>query len=170
MGVQYNLDEVLRMAERIEENAADFYSRAASLHSGTADVEFLRKLARMELEHRQSFSTMRGQLSPEMRQIPEAYPYLKATLFLYLVADTLGREGTLSQAQPLTNEDTLEDLIRKGIGFEERTILFYLGLKDAVPTNRGRNEVDAIIEMEKDHLAELADKLQEITKTRTSVA
>jgi rubrerythrin len=157
--VQFNADEVFEMAERVEQNGADFYIKAADIHAGAGDVEFLRRLARMEEDHRKTFAEVRAALPDADRQLPDDYPYLKATLFLNTMADAHGGEGLLSQAIPLTREDTLEQLVLRALHFEEDTILFYLGLKDLVPANRGRDRIDRIIEEEKLHVAILAGEL-----------
>lgn len=166
MSIKYNMDEVLQMAERIEGNAAEFYTKAADLHSSAPDIDFLRSMARMENEHRDIFSALRKRLPAAMRQTPDDYPYLKATLYLNEMADVLGGEGTLSQSDPLTASDSLADLLRRGIGFERQAILFYIGIRELVPENRGKKEVDTIVEMEKQHMVELVQHLERVTQAR----
>jgi rubrerythrin len=163
------VDEVFTIAERVEEDAADFYTKAAGLRSAQEDVEFLRRLAAMERGHRNRLAAMRKNLTPEMLRRPEESPYPKATMYLTTMADGHGGEGTLSQADPLTASDTLEELVKKGVGFEERTILFYLTLKDLVPRDLGRDQVDQIIEEEKQHLLDLTAKLEDL-KAQSSEA
>ena len=119
----------------------------------------LLRLAKTERDHRDVFATMRRELPASARKLPDEYPYLKATLFLNSLAGTGGGEGVLSNADPLTSEQPLQQILRKGIRMEQTAILFYLGLRDAVPANRGRDKVDRIIAEEKDHLTELTAEL-----------
>jgi rubrerythrin len=163
------VDEVFTIAERVEENAADFYTKAADLQSAPEDVEFLRRLAAMERGHRNGLAAMRKSLTDEMCRRPEESPYPNATLYLTTMADAHGGEGVLSQADPLTASDTLEELVKKGIAFEERTILFYLMLKDWLPNDLGRDQIDRIIKEEKQHLLDLTAKLAGL-KARSSEA
>jgi len=158
----FNADEVFTIAERIEEDAAEFYTKAANLHAAQEEVELLRRLARMENEHRDRLVEMRNDLTPAMSRYLDDFPHPKAMLYLTTIADAHGGEGSLSQAQPLTASDTLEDLLKKGIDFEQKTILFYTALKDMVPPDLGREQVDRIIEEEKQHFLDLTARLKNL--------
>lgn len=160
--MNFNVDEVFGMAERIEMDAAEFYTKAADIHADHQAAAFLRALAKMEYEHRDTFAAMRKTLAPKMRQLPDEDPYPKATIFLDTFADAHGGEGTLSMAAPLTASDRLDDLVKKGIAFERHTILFYLALKDLVPEGRGKDQIGRIIDEEKQHVVALTEKLAEL--------
>jgi rubrerythrin len=163
MSSAFTADEVFQMAERIEINGAEFYTKAADLHSKTADVAFLRGLAKMEYQHRDTFAAMRKALPKAATELPAEYPFLKATFYLNMLADAHGGEGALSSVDPLTATDTLGDLLRKAIRLEEQAIVFYLGIREMVPANRGREKIDEIIAEEKSHVVILADYLRGLT-------
>ena len=160
MGLKFNAAEVFEMAERIETNGAEFYTKAADLHAGTRDVGFLRRLAKMEYGHRDTFAEMRRRLPASARELPDDYPYLKASLYLGRLADIRGGEGTLSQADPLQASDSLRDIVCKAISLEEKAIAFYAGLRDLVPDGQGKIQVDEIIREEQLHVVILTEELR----------
>jgi len=162
MSPKFNADEVFEMAERIESNAVDFYTKAADLRASGEEAALLRRLAEMERGHLAVFAEMRRQLPDALRQPPDGYPYLKATLYLNLLADAHGGEGVLSQADPLAAGDSLRDLLLKAVKMEQRAIVFYLGLKDMVPENRGRGRIDRIVAEEQSHVVMLATELRKL--------
>lgn len=164
----FTADEVFGMAVRIEQNAMDFYTKAADMHAKTADVQFLKRLATLERGHRDTFAAMRTKLPPADRQPPASDPYLKATLFLNLIADAGGGEGALSVVEPLSDTDTLIDIVRRGVRMELEAIAFYVGIKAAVPEEAGRSQVDYIIGEEREHVVVLADELRKLLAEKKS--
>jgi rubrerythrin len=163
----FTADEVFEMAERIEQNAADFYREAATVHADKADVAFLRDLARMEDEHKAVFAAMRKELPPQLAdKRPFDDPFLKATLFLDRIADAHGGEGTFSAASPMSKDDSLEELVKKAIQAEQKTVLFYVGISDRIPDDLGKDRVDVIISEEKSHITLLAEQLKQLKQAQ----
>jgi len=60
----------------------------------------------------------------------------------------------------LTGREKAEDIFRMAIGLEKDSIVFYLGMKDAVPERLGRSKIDRIIKEEMVHIAILSGKLE----------
>jgi len=162
MGIRFSADEVLKMAERTEANGAAFYRRAAELRAGTdaAVVETFKRLAEMEDDHERTFAEMRAGLPNRMREPMAADPYMEAHFYLSTMADQHGGEGHPSAAAAMTGQESLPDLLRTAIGLEEKSIAFYLGLRDMVSDRQGKDRVDAIIDEEKSHIAILAGELK----------
>jgi rubrerythrin len=46
---------------------------------------------------------------------------------------------------------------------EQRAIMFYLELKEMVPANRGRDQIDRIVAEERSHIVVLAEELRQRT-------
>ena len=63
MTFEFNADEVLKMAIRIESNGAAFYRKAASMQSDAKNRKFLEGLAAMEDQHQKTFTEMRKTLT-----------------------------------------------------------------------------------------------------------
>lgn len=165
MAIRFNADEVLKIAERTEENAAKFYRRAAELHKGE-NTQFLLRLAVMEDDHKVTFAKMRASLSEAEKQ-PTAYdPMDESLLYLKTMADLHGGEGDPEQTAALTGRETMEQILLKAIELEKKAILFYFGLEGLVPPELGRDQVERIIAEEKSHVVILSRELNEIRKVK----
>ena len=164
MAIVFNADEVFAMAEKMEENGAAFYRRAAELHGGTkgADADLLLRLASMEDQHRLTFASMRAELDDRMREDTAADPYMEASLYLNALTDSADGEGTISATDALTGEETMEDILRKAVELEQGSIVFYGGMKDMVPAKLGKDKIDAIIAEEKHHVTILMGELKKV--------
>ena len=165
MVIVFNADEVFEMAIRIENNGAAFYRKAARLQSDTKNQKFLEGLANMEDRHRKIFTEMRSTLS-ESEKSPNVFdPYDEVSQYLATMADTMGGEGRPSAADSLTGDETLEEILRIAVGLEKDSILFYLGLKDMIPHQSGKNRIDEIITEERRHVIQLSNLLERVKTT-----
>jgi rubrerythrin len=162
MAIRFNADEVLGMAEQIEENGAKFYRKAAKLASSKEDAAFLTKLATMEDGHKATFTAMRKSLPSQMREETAADPYMEATLYANAVADSHGGEGSPAAADELTGKETMKDILLMAVAAEQRSIVFYLGLIDMVPPKLGKSKIEDIIAEEKSHIVVLAAELKKL--------
>lgn len=161
MGIRFNAEEVFEIAERIEKNAARFCRRAAELRPEAEkdNIDFLLGLAAMEEEHDKILAGMRGQLTGRMREETAADPYLEAHLYLNELADASGGEGSQAAADALTGAESIVDILKILIRLEQKSISFYLGIKDMVPASLGKDKIDDIIAEERNHIVILAEKL-----------
>lgn len=164
MGVRFNADEAFEMAERIEEKGEAFYRKAADLQADQKNKTFLLKLADMEKSHKATFAAMRAKLSGETKESTAYDPYMEAALYLQSMADSHGGEGSQVAVDHLTGKESLETIIQIAIGLEHRSIIFYLGLRDMVPANLGKDKIDVIIAEEKSHVVTLATELKAVKK------
>ena len=165
MTIVFNADEIFEMAIRMEDNAADFYRKAASLQSDTENQKFLEGLANMEKQHQKIFAEMRTTLT-EKEKDPKVFdPYDEVSQYLAAMVDTMGGEGSPSVADSLTGNETLDEILRTAVGLEKDTILFYLGIKDLIPLQSGQNRIDEIIREERRHVIQLSNLLKKL-KTR----
>jgi rubrerythrin len=162
MVLGFNADEVFEMAIRAEQNGAAFYRKAAALNADKSTVEFLEKLAAMEDAHEKVFVRMREDLSAKEKEQTVYDRFDEGSLYLAAAADAHGGEGSPAVATTLTGQETMEQILRIAIELEQKSILFYLGLKDMVPENLGRDRVDKIIEEEKGHVAALMREIERV--------
>lgn len=162
MAIVFNADEIFEMAIRIEKNGAAFYRKAAGLQSDTKNQKFLESLAKMEDHHQKIFTEMRTTLT-EKDKVPKVFdPYNEVSQYLAAMADTMGGEGSPSVADSLTGDETLEDILRTAVGLEKDAILFYLGIKDLIPSQSGQDRIDEIIRQERRHVAQLSNLLEKL--------
>ncbi|MBI4496180.1 MAG: ferritin family protein [Deltaproteobacteria bacterium] len=159
MTIHFSVDEILKMAEQIERNGVLFYRGAAEKASGASIRQLLLELALMEEDHERIFAAMRGELSERERESPVPDPEREGTAYLMAWADGNVFDMRAGAEPRLTGKETLEDIFRLAIGIEKDSIVFYLGMKEALPPRLGREKVDRIIEEEMRHVYSLSRML-----------
>lgn len=142
----FNADEIFEMAEQMERNGAKFYRDTAERTDSADEKELLLKLAAMEAEHEETFKVMRAQLSEDEKAPMVFDPSSQAVLYLRALADTC---VFFKKEIDVTS---IEEILKAAIETEKATIIFFLGIKEAVPENLGKNRVDAIIKEEMEHI------------------
>lgn len=159
MSTAFNADEVFEMAEEIERSGAKFYREAAAKAANREIREMFLNMASMEDGHLRTFQEMRESLSEQEKGETAYDPDNEATLYLQALADSKGFEGMKSPTQKLTGNESLRELFEIAIGAEMNSVLYYVGLKDLVPADMGRDKIEAIIREEVRHVADLRRRL-----------
>jgi len=159
MSIAFNADEVFEMAEQIERNGAKFYREAAAKTSDRQTKDMFLRLAGMEDAHLRTFQQMRKTLSDQDKGGTTFDPEGEASLYLQAMADQRGFEGMRSPTVKLTGKESTRELLEIAIGAERNSILYYVGLKEMVPTETGRDKVQTIISEEVRHAADLRRQL-----------
>ena len=153
MSYEFNADEVFGMAEQIERNGKEFYRAAAESVEDPQNKDLLTHLADMEVQHEEVFKSLRKELSAKDTEettfdaTGEAGQYLKA------FADS---HVFFKKEMDVT---TLEKIFLAAIQAEKDSIVFYLGLKDAISFSHGKEQLDKIIKEEMGHLKILNTEL-----------
>ena len=160
MPQDFNADEMFELAIRIEENGAEFYRKAASQQTDDTNREMLERLALMEDHHKSTFETMRQTLSKVEKSKTVFDPEDETSKYLAAMADTHGGEGSPKAADSLTGKESIKEIIEIAMGLEKESILFYLGLKDMVPPEYGKDKLDTIIKEERKHVIQLYSLLK----------
>jgi rubrerythrin len=156
MSFVFNADEIFAMAEQIEKNGAQFYRTASAQVEDAAAKDLLLKLAAMEDEHLRTFAAMKGSLPDEDKKAMTFDPNNEAGLYLASLANTKVFFG-----KDIDTSD-LQGIFKAALAAEKDSILFYLGMKDLVPENLGRSEIEEIIQEEMRHIRILGEKLSSL--------
>lgn len=162
--IPFNIDELLRVAEQIERNGGRFYRDAAEKAGDEASRKVLLALAAMEDAHLDTFSLMRKELGEKEKQpgtfdpMDEALHYIKAFAAGHIF------DLTKDPCEVLKTCGDMVAILRAAIDLEKDSVVFYTGMKDAVPERLGRDKVDEIIAEEVKHMAMISDQLDEVLK------
>lgn len=159
MSIDFNADDIFEMAERIERNGNRFYCKAAENMQDQDAKEVFLDLAAMENEHLKTFTKMKQELSHEEIKPTAFDPDDQELLYLKAMADGNVFNIKANPAGELTGDETVSEIISTAIGLEKDSIVFYLGLKELVPENKGRDKIDNIIREEMQHIAILSNWL-----------
>jgi rubrerythrin len=154
----FNADDVFTIAEQLERNGARFYREAAEKVTAQGARDLLLRLAGMEDEHEKTFAQMHAQLKEAERAATVFDPEGEAAAYLKALADMR------VFFDKKMDTSSLEGILKEAIGAEKDSIVFYLGMKEAVPEHLGRNRVEAIIREEMGHIRLLSAELAALKK------
>ena len=159
----FNADEIFEMAMQIERNGANFYRQMAENFSDIPIRRLFLGFAEMEDRHEKAFASLRADLSDQEREPTVFDPEGEATLYLQALADLRvfdeKAEENFGLSEELPETEKVKKILLAAIGLEKESIVFYLGMKDLVPANLGKNRIDDIIKEEMNHLRLLGNKL-----------
>jgi rubrerythrin len=161
MGIEFNADEILEMAQQIERNGAKFYRKASEGAKTPKVRQMLLDLAAWEDRHEQVFAEMRKQLTQQERTTNLFDPYDEASLYLKAMADGHVFDVKADPASRLTGKEPMEQVFKTAIGLEKDSIVFYLGLRGMVPERLGEGKIDDIIKEEMGHITFLSKQMAE---------
>jgi rubrerythrin len=71
-------------------------------------------------------------------------------------------EEDFSLVEGLSEKEQMIKVLRGAINREKDSIVFYLGMKELVPENLGKNKIDDIIKEEMKHIRLLSDKFSSL--------
>ncbi|MCP4752834.1 MAG: ferritin family protein [Proteobacteria bacterium] len=155
---EFNAKEILEMAEIIEQNGYKFYRKAADAVEDPDIKSFLQELADMEVAHEKTFANLKTKLSGQEKADVVFDPYDETALYIQALADTrvfYEKEIDTSSAQ---------EVLKAAITAEKDSIVFYLGMKDLVPEEYGKDKIDNIIKEEMKHIRIISNKLLSLGK------
>jgi rubrerythrin len=153
MSYGFSADEIFVMAEQMEKNGARFYRNAAGEVTEPDKKKFLEDLAKMEDAHEKTFKSMRAELSEKDKGQTVFDPEGEAAFYLNALVNTrvfFEKEIDFS---------SMEGILKSAIEAEKDAIIFYLGMKNAVSENLGKNKLENIIQEEMGHVRLLSNKL-----------
>jgi len=160
MKMGYTASELLEIAQQMERNGCAFYDRAAELAEGGAAAVLL-ELAEMERTHERTFAAMAAELPEGERQAPAYDPNGEAAQYIRAVAGGHVFNLKADPVEWLAAGRTMPQILRRAIALEKDTIVYYLGLRDVVPADLGKERVDDIIREEMSHVVLLSEQLTE---------
>ncbi|MBD3184806.1 rubrerythrin [Candidatus Poribacteria bacterium] len=165
MSIKFNADEIYEIAERIEINGEKFYTRAAELTKDSESRKLLELLANMEKKHRQIFADMHAK-AVQQNETPVVDPNFDrdnlTALYLNAIADGHIFNTKEDPSKNFTGKETMEDILQTAMTVEKDSVAFYLGMKEMVPENLGKEEVEQVIKEEMSHIAYIAQAMKSI--------
>jgi len=158
MRYDFNADEVFEMAEQMERNGEKFYKSAAATIDDEAHKKLLLELAAMEVDHEKTFKAMRSDLKAAEKSATVFDPESEAALYLRALVDTR------VFFEKKVDVSSMEKILKAAIEAEKDSIVFYLGMKNAVPEKFGQDRIEGIIKEEMGHIRLLSRELAQLKK------
>ncbi len=151
METELNADEIFAMAEWIEDQGARFFGRLARSAGGAGAREMLLDLAKMEEDHKNTFSGMRAARAAREHTPPEAeaakYAGVISRMCVHVESDLVER---------FTGSEPPDQIVAKVLDFEASTIVFFVAMKEILADSREKSSVDRIIKEELGHILTLS--------------
>jgi len=163
MVLDFNADEIFEIAEQIERNGASFYRGAAKLDFDEGAKRKLLELAEMEDAHEKTFAAMRQELSGQEVASTVFDPHGEVANYLKAMADSYVFQKSVAPEDLLPGK-SIEEVLKIAIGLEKDSIVFYLGIKEAVPEKYGKDKIEGIIKEEMSHVTLLTNELRGLRK------
>ena len=108
----------------------------------------------MEEDHEKTFAALRSSLNADEKASTVFDPEGEATPYLKALADT----RVFFEKEMDTS--SMEAILKDAVIAEKDSIVFYVGMRDAVPENMGRGRLDDIIKEEMRHIQLLSRELK----------
>lgn len=156
MSFDFSADEVFEMAEQLEQNGATFYRNSAAAITDEQNKKVLLGLAAMEDEHEKIFAEMRSSLTSGEKESGTFDPEEETLAYLKALVDT----RVFFKKEIDTS--SMKEILKAALIAEKDAIVFFMGLKEMVPENLGKNRLEGIIKEEMSHIKLIGSMLADI--------
>lgn len=142
----FTLKEIYDLGIQIEKNGEKFYREALKQPWSAPMASMLRMLADEEVAHVEFFARRKEKLDVKAED-----PEMEA-MGREMLREVLGDQVFSLKEADMSKIETLEQLRRVAIEFEEDTIVFYEMIRSFAADKETQDQLDAIIEEEKRHI------------------
>lgn len=145
---KFSIREIIEQAVQTERIGAKFYDEMARRFQENKDIKALfETLSAKEVQHEMTFSRLKEKVNEDIEGEDEFSEYLRA---IVESAFFLGKDKSLTTMDEVR---TVSDALAHALSFEKETLLYYVGLRDALEE---KDLLDMIIKEEKSHIAWLS--------------
>jgi len=162
MSLSFNADEILEIAQQIENNGLNFYRAAADAVVDPGAKEMLSNLAEWEVAHEKLFIDMRAQLTDDQKQPTVFDPDDEMGIYLKSTADRVVFTSKMDPVEMIGADPTLGKILDIALEREKDAVVFYAGVKELVPGTLGKEKIEAIMQEEVAHVAMITRKIAQI--------
>jgi rubrerythrin len=162
MSLYLNANEIFQIGIQIETNGKLFYETAASQSQEEPAKKLYRELAFWENQHIDLFEKLRLQLPESAKREDlldlnsELQIYVKATADSHVFIKNRDIPGLVSRLK------TPREVLDLAVTFEKDSVVFYSAMKKVVPESFGKNQIDALINEEIQHIAVLTQQKERL--------
>lgn len=160
MSNQFNADEILEIAQQIEENGIKFYSAAADAVDNPEEKELLSSLAGWEVVHAELFTKMLASLTADEKKPTVFDPDDELGAYLKAMADSVVFTSRMNAVEMLGANPTYKSILEIALERERDAVVYYAGIKGMVPARLGREKIEEILQEEVGHVALIQKRLR----------
>jgi len=162
MDTQFNVFEILQIAEEVESKAAKFYLYVAEQFADAERRNVCRSLAAWRTEHRDAWRRIRRQYAERTGDCGTFDPNNYVLSNPRIMAGLAGFGTDLNGPSRISRYETEEQIIQDALRRSQGIIIFYHGLKEFTRGPDGRTMIDNAISEEGRHVRLLTDTLEQI--------
>lgn len=159
MAQVFNANEVFDIGVQIEKNGNDFYLAAEKRTSDPFLKTMFAQLAAWEDNHVKLFEQLRASLPINADSLLEYDPDNMIHLYLKAVADN---KLYMNQDYAIDSCKTSLDILKKALDFERESVVLYSSMKELVPQNMGKDEIDKLVIEELKHVGQLTKEINKL--------
>lgn len=159
MSMTFTPERIFDTTIQVERNGAVFYGKAAALAPKRALRRKLLELAETEHVHMQTFARLKDLILGSEKNAKHFDPDNRIAQYLRVFAKRGIFNMTLDAAQALSTETGMPDILHFAMERERDSIMFYVGIREAIPKRFGQDKIAAIIYEEMSHLVLLEQEL-----------
>ena len=159
MNQQFNANEIYDMAVQIEDNGQTFYNEAVKITKKDDIKELFARLGKWEAEHKKTFLRLQDQLASKEWAKNPFDPNDEAVLYVRTMVKGHIFNMHKDIATLIKKTKNPEDILKLAIGFEKDTIVYFLGLKEVVPDEEEKEQIDKLVKEEMKHVSILTKEL-----------
>lgn len=151
MDTQFNVFEILRIAEETEHKAAKFYLRAAGRFPDPKRRDLCYDLASWRVKHERAWIRLRQEYSEKTGEFGTFDPnnYVRSNPHVMAGLPWFGARDQF------TGHESASQIVRDAIRRSESVLIFYHGLKEFARDPAGRGMIDAMTDEEDRHIRQL---------------
>lgn len=162
MGILFSAADAFEIAIEIERNGAKFYRNAAERTDDDDARHELLELAAMEDSHEVVFTQLMRNLIGEAVDTSWFDPDSEAVQYLQAFAAGQVFDMTKDPSEQLGASPSLRAVLELALQRERDSVVFFLGIKEMVPSARGGIKIESIIKEEMSHIALISKRLTQV--------
>lgn len=151
----YTADEVFEIAEDVEREGYNFYSRAAEHARKPHNRELFQELAETSLRHIDALHTARSEVVTERKDSLMEHPDMSISLYLRTVARGAVYDAPERVDEILKTCKTEKDILTLALNKELDAMLYFFEMNDLIVTEAARKAVEEVIQQKRKHIVSL---------------
>ncbi|MBF0287663.1 MAG: ferritin family protein [SAR324 cluster bacterium] len=155
----FNAKEIFEIAIQIEKNGEQFYARAAEIAADPQLKKALQRLRAMESEHGGIFRKLDKTLEKELMGSFHFDPEGQQGLYLKAIANSHVFSTDIDVHEILNEHNSPQEILDMAIRFEKDSIMYFLGMKEIVPEELGKGQIEQLIQEEQGHVLYIMEEI-----------
>lgn len=133
MPINFNADDILEIAQQIEQNGLSFYTAAAEAGTDIEASEMLSNLAEWEVGHDMLIHNMRAGLALDQKQPTVFDPNDEMELYLKAMASKVVFALKMDPVELFGVDPSFREILNIALDRENDAVAFYTTIKEIVP-------------------------------------